>query len=260
MFSQCDGINVIKTFVDSEDEFSCIDRAIEESTLTDNAAQHFTARHNTEYDFFSDVIEVCDDNSSSEFLKKGEINNQKNVEKIIDLAPDLIITYGCSIIRSQLIKRFEKKIINVHLGLSPYYFGAGTNFHCLVNNEFHFEGYTFMYMDEGIDTGRIIHQSRANILPFDNPHQIGTRLIKLMTKDFISLVLNFERIKIIPAVTKIFGHTYKVIDATNERTLKLYENFNNGAVTNYLVKKNKKIEQYPLIQQTFMKGNGIFDG
>ena len=38
-----------------------------------------------------------------------------------------------------------------------------------------------MYMDEGIDTGQIIHQSRAIILPFDNPHQIGNRLIKIMT-------------------------------------------------------------------------------
>ena len=52
-----------------------------------------------------------------------------------------------------------------------------------------------MYLDEGIDTGEIIHQGRPKIFPYDNPHQIGNRLIKKMTKDFIKLVINFDLIK-----------------------------------------------------------------
>ena len=55
-----------------------------------------------------------------------------------------------------------------------------------MNNEFEFFGYTFMYLDEGIDTGEIIHQGRPKIFPYDNPHQIGNRLIKKMTKDLLN--------------------------------------------------------------------------
>ena len=213
---------------------------------------HLDARHNSEYDFFSDVIECFKDNSNSKYIKKGAVNDRLIVDEIIKLSPDLIISYGCSIIQPTLIKYFKDRIINVHLGLSPYYFGAGTNFHCLVNCEFQFEGYTFMYLDEGIDTGEIIHQSRAQILPFDNPHQIGNRLIKQMTRDFISLVLNFNLIKNIVPVTDFIGKTYLAKDATDELTLKLYKNFDDDAVIKYLFKRTKLLSRFPLIEQSFL--------
>ena len=38
------------------------------------------------------------------------------------------MVYGTTIIKGDLIRIFEKRIINLHLGLSPYYRGAGTNF------------------------------------------------------------------------------------------------------------------------------------
>jgi hypothetical protein len=139
--------------------------------------------------------------------------------------------------------------------LSPYYFGSGTNFHCLVNDEFQFEGYTFMYMDKGIDTGSIIHQARAKILPFDNPHQIGNRLIKQMTKDFINLVVNFNLVKPKDPVTNYFGKTYKNKDATDVLTLKLYENFDNDAVDRYLQNEAELHEKFPIIEQDFLKGS-----
>jgi len=246
-------INVLKTYVESNSSFELNLKKPSNNSLDDKAALHFDARHNTEYDFFSDVINYCEDKSNSKIIKKGDINNVDVVKEIIDLKPDLIVTYGCSIIKPKLIDIFKNRIINVHLGLSPYYFGSGTNFHCLVNNEFQFEGYTFMYMDEGIDTGNIIHQARATILPFDNPHQIGNRLIKQMTKDFRNLVINFQQITKKNKVTNFIGKTYKNKDATNELTYKLYNNFSNGAVLKYLKNEAKLTEQYPLIEQDFLK-------
>ena len=225
IFSQNENINILRTYVETSETFVLKEKLIDEALINNEVAQHFDARHNTEYDFFSDVIEFCDDKSNSKYIEKGSINNSSIIDEIIELAPDLIITYGCSIIKPLLISNFDKKIINVHLGLSPYYFGSGTNFHCLVNNEFQFEGYTFMYMDEGIDTGDIIHQSRARILPFDNPHQIGNRLIKKMVRDFVSLVLNFDLIEKKDPILNVKGKTYKSKDANEKLTLKLYRNF-----------------------------------
>jgi len=248
-------INVLKTYAESSSSFKLNIKKPSNNSLDDKVALHFDARHNTEYDFFSDFINYCEDKSNSKIIKKGDINNIEIVNEIIDLKPDLIVTYGCSLIKPKLIDTFKNRIINVHLGLSPYYFGTGTNFHCLVNNEFQFEGYTFMYMDEGIDTGNIIHQARATILPFDNPHQVGNRLIKQMTQDFIKLVANFKQVTKKNKATNFIGKTYKNKDATDELIYKLYNNFSNDAVLNYLKNISKLIEQYPIIEQDFLKAS-----
>jgi folate-dependent phosphoribosylglycinamide formyltransferase PurN len=239
--------------VETNESFILREKTVDEATSGDKVVQHFVARHNTEYDFFSDAIEFCKDKSNSEYIDKGEINDSNIVNEIVKLNPDLIVTYGCSIIKPKLIEVFENRIINVHLGLSPYYFGSGTNFHCLVNDEFQFEGYTFMYMNKGIDTGDIIHQARAKILPFDNPHQIGNRLIKKMTKDFINLIVDFDLVEPKSPVTGYLGKTYKNKDATDALTLKLYENFNNGAVDRYLMNKALLHKEFPIIAQDFLK-------
>ena len=253
VFSNNKNLNVLKTFVEYENDYKLAIKKPNIEKLDDTPALHFDERHNSEHDFFSDVIELFEDNSNSEFIKKGSINSEKVISDLIRLNPSLIITYGCSIIKSKLIDHFNRRIINVHLGLSPYYFGSGTNYHCLVNNEFQFEGYTFMYMDYGIDTGEIIHQSRALILPFDNPHQIGNRLIKQMTKDFIKLVVNFHLVELMTPIIEIKGRVYKKTDATDEKTRQLYDNFENKSVISFLKKERQIINQYPIIRQSFFE-------
>ena len=251
MFSNNTKINVIKTYVESK-ELLNLD-IIRDSDLDNLNETHFHTRHNIEHDFFSDIINNVPDKSNSKYIEKGDINSESIVNEIYNLKPDLIITYGCSIIKPKLINLFHNKILNVHLGLSPYYFGSGTNFHALVNNEIHFFGYTFMYIDKGIDTGEIIHQSRPDVFPFDNPHQIGNRLIKKMVNDFIILVENFKLIKKINSSNKFIGKTYKNKDATIELTEKLYDNFENNMVYKYLKCKDELINRYKLIQQEFIK-------
>ena len=251
MFANRSNINVLKTYVESKTPLNL--NVLTNSNLEDLNQLHFNTRHNIEYDFFSDIINNIPDKSNSLHINKGDINSESIINEIYTLKPDLILTYGCSIIKPKLINLFSNKIINVHLGLSPYYFGSGTNFHSLVNNELHFFGYTFMYIDEGIDTGEIIHQSRPDVFPFDNPHQIGNRLIKNMVNDFIILVENFKLIKKITSSNKIIGKTYKNRDATIELTEKLYDNFKNNLVYKYLKSKDELINRYKLIQQEFIK-------
>ena len=250
MFSNNDKINVIQSYVESNEKFDInIKHEIDLDNINDI---HFKTRHNNEHDFFSDFIEFLPDKSNSKQIRKGEINDIKIVDEIINLSPDLIVTYGCSIIKPKLINAFKNKIINVHLGLSPYYFGSGTNFHSLANNELHFFGYTFMYMDQGIDTGEIIHQGRPDVFPFDSPHQIGNRLIKKMVKDFIKLIVNFDSVKKIKSTNEYVGKTYKIKDASEKVTIEMYKNFNEGLVFNYLKSKKELNKRFKIITQDFI--------
>lgn len=214
---------------------------------------HFNERYNVELDFFEEVINNCEDLSHPKIIQLNEINNDNTIKEIKKLNPDYIITYGCSIIKPTLIELFPNRIINVHLGLSPYYFGSGTNFWPLVNNEPQLVGYTFMYIDEGIDTGEIIHQRRAKINTFDSIHQIGNRLIKDMSNDFVILIENFYKIEKKKAVTKYIGSTYKQKDVKEETIKTLYKNFKDGICLTYIKNKSNIDKDSPIIEQSFLK-------
>jgi len=213
---------------------------------------HFTSRYRTEQDFFEEYVLSSQDNSKSEYIDRGEINDDKYIEDICKLNPDLIIAYGCCIIKPKLIKLFKDRIINVHLGLSPYYYGSGTNFHPFVNGELSAVGCTFMYMDEGIDTGKIIHQIRADIDPCDNIHQVGNRLIKKMTYQFIELIKNFEKIEDKQQPTDKKGTVYKVRDCTDTSIQKVYRNIKSGICLEYDQNKTDLDLGFPIIEQRFL--------
>ena len=157
--------------------------------------KHLDYRSQSEKDFFETYTNGIIDKSNPKIIKRGEINDAKYVNEIKKLNPDLLIAYGCSIIRSELLDVFVGKFINIHLGLSPYFRGSGTNFWPFVENKLSLVGTTFMHIDEGIDTGKIIHQIRAKMVSGDNIHTIGNRLIKDSVIECSKLIINFKKLK-----------------------------------------------------------------
>ena len=202
--------------------------------------------------FFEECINLAEDHSNSEYIKRGAINEDKYIDEICKLNPDFIVTYGCCIIKPKLINLFKNRIINAHLGLSPYYFGSGTNFHPFVTKELSAIGCTFMYMDEGVDTGSIIHQLRAHIDPCDSVHQVGTRLIKRMTQEFIDLIKNMEKVEEKVMVTDMVGKTYKRRDCTASTIRTAYDNIREGMCGEHMQTKQEMDKRFPLIHQSFL--------
>ena len=202
---------------------------------------HLKARLKSEEDFFKDVFEGQIDNSPPIIIKKGDINMPNVVENIIKKNPDLLVCYGSSLIKSKLLEFFKDRFLNIHLGLSPYYRGSGTNVWPLINNQPQMVGATFMHIDEGIDTGRIIHQINADIFLGDNPHTIGNRLIKKMTLVTKEVIYNFKSLDDIsqPNVKKSLLYLKKDFD--EDACRKLYDNFNSGMIENFIREKKKLI-------------------
>lgn len=216
--------------------------------------QHLIIREIVEKDFFEVFCDSVEDESSPMSIEKGEINNKENVDRIISLEPDLIIAYGCSIIDSELLEVFEGRFINIHLGLSPYYRGSGTNFWPFVNEELQFIGTTFMYIDSGIDTGEIIHQIRADVNYQDSIHQIGNRLIR---DSFIAckrIIKNFENLDILKPFMfdKNDEKYYRNKNFTEDKLKLAYQNMENGLIEDYINNRKKLTETYPIIENSFM--------
>jgi hypothetical protein len=246
-----DDITVLRSYCESS-EGRIIDRTNKEGS--EIKLNHLRARRQSEEDFFRHFVELAPDKSNPTFIPAGGINEPEHAEEISELNPDFLVAYGCSIVRDPLLSLFEDRILNVHLGLSPYYRGSGTNFWPLVNCEPEYVGATFMYMDEGIDTGEIIHQIRARVHPGDGPHQIGNRLILDMVFDYIDIIRNFDELpRIEQSLSPDESKYYERDDYSEEATEQLYANFESGLVERYLEEQKERIRDVPILE------NPLFD-
>lgn len=194
---------------------------------------HAAGRAESERAFFAGAVETMDDHSHPKKIAKGAVNDADIVAQIKALAPDFLVCYGSSLIKSDLLEGFAGRFINVHLGLSPYYRGSGTNIWPMINDSLDMVGATFMHIDAGIDTGAVIHQIRADIKPGDGPHEIGNRLIEKMTGVYADLIARFDDLTPQPQ-SEAEGKLYRRADFDADACAKLYANFEGGMVERYL--------------------------
>lgn len=247
--SSINEIKVLATYCESH-MGNLTDSVDKDNIIGDIRKQHLQTRSTYEKDFFEVFCEIIEDESNPIFIDRGCINEKDIVLKIINLNPDLIVSYGCSIIRSELLSYFKGRFINIHLGLSPYYRGSGTNYWPFVNNELHFVGTTFMHIDEGVDTGEIIHQIRAKMTQGDNIHQIGNRLIKDSVIECAKLIRCYNKLeKQDPIkVKKLDTKYYKKKDFTEESLKRAQINLSQGIIQKYLENRDKFENRYPIIK------------
>lgn len=249
-----DGIAVVRTYAeDTEDKLpSTLDPARPGFDLQE---KHLALRAASERDFFGAFVASTPDRSHLVPIPRGSINEASVVSEIEALRPDLLLAYGPSLIKEPLLSRFAGRFFNVHLGLSPFYRGSGTNFWALVNGEPEFVGATFMHIDSGIDTGAILHQIRARTHPSDGPHQIGNRLIVDMVSASIHLIRHAEELG--PGVRPTpppNPRSYRRRDFTPEAVRTLYDNFDGGLMKRYETERASRTARAPLVEHPAFSG------
>lgn len=108
----------------------------------------------------------------------GEINEPEWARRMEAADVQLVAVFGSSILREPWLARFPGAMVNLHLGLSPYYRGSGTNFWPLYHERPAYVGATIHLIDPGVDSGAILRHARPRIHPEDTPHTIGNRAIR----------------------------------------------------------------------------------
>lgn len=215
---------------------------------------HAIDRARSEKTYFYDDCQTLNDQSHPLFCTKGDVNTDTIIARIQALSPELIVAFGCSLIRSQLLDDYAGRIINMHLGLSPYYRGSGTNFFPLLHREPEYIGTTFMYMDHGIDTGHIIHQVRADIRLNDTIHDIGHRLIKRSVTVLSELITSFDRIApIAPSFQETPRRFYRRTDFTEDSVVNYQAALASGVLEEYLNDMTIGKRHVVLAKQLWMK-------
>ena len=139
-------------------------------------------KYSLKYKIKKYVVAINDRNFEDKILKNLKINKIQ----FICLAGYM------KILSKKFIKNFKGKIINIHPSLLPKYKGLNTHEKVIKNKE-KYTGCTVHYVNNKLDSGKIILQKKVKIFKNDNPKSIKRR------------VLNEEHQTYYKAILKIFN-------------------------------------------------------
>ena len=131
---------------------------------------------------------------STLILKSGDLNylTQENLKEA--LQSDLYVVFGSSFIKSWLIDDLiEKKALNIHMGLSPYYRGSSCNFWAMHDSLPNYVGATIHFLSKGLDSGPMIFHS---VPEFNNedPFAYTMKAVKQAQEDLVFFIKNLKHL------------------------------------------------------------------
>ncbi len=121
------------------------------------------------------ILEIKNQNNfSNEKIESNKIshvnsvNSLETIKIIKKINPDLILVNGTRIISEKVLNCVSARFINMHMGITPLYRGLHGGYWALANLDKVRCGVTIHYIDEGIDTGKILEQCLISINKKDN--------------------------------------------------------------------------------------------
>jgi methionyl-tRNA formyltransferase len=134
-------------------------------------------------------------NLGIEVFQPEKIREKDAIEKLKSFNPDFLIVaaYG-QILPKEVLDIPKFAPINIHASILPFYRGASPIQHAVLNME-NETGVTTMFMDEGLDTGDILHIEKTKISQSDTAGTLHDKLAKIGAKAIILTLKNFDKIK-----------------------------------------------------------------
>lgn len=133
--------------------------------------QHFQRLAEAEKELFPDV-------PAAAIKTVPDINAPEVVAKAKALKPDLVCLFGTSILKAPWLEAFPRRIVNLHLGLSPFYRGSATLFWPFYFQELECLGATIHLAEAKVDAGDILKRIKPLFKPGDSYYAATTRLIR----------------------------------------------------------------------------------
>lgn len=207
---------------------------------------HFEQREKKERAFFNDYQKFPE----VPFIQvnHGEINSEFVFEEIKKNEPNYIILFGTSIIKNPILDFFDGRIINLHLGLSPYYKGSATNLFPILFKDFEAIGATIHLATEKVDDGPILHQLRPQIEIHDSLHDIGNKVIEKAGIELPKIINLFGNGDLKGVKISGQGILCKNKDLTIEKLRKIYENVNHKTLKIFLQNYKSRCAEKPIIE------------
>ena len=155
-----------------------------------NFIRHFQRREEAERQYFG--VQAPPD-CRSLAIKTEELNTEKSTAFVRDIRPDIVLIFGCDLIKGPLYAALPKHSVNLHLGISPRYRGSATLFWPFYYLDPLAAGVTFHYIIAEPDAGKVIHQSTPELNMTDGIHDVACKAVLQATRDAIKLLEIFEQ-------------------------------------------------------------------
>ena len=209
---------------------------------------HFLERKEAEDRYFGEHKQFEIDSASILKVENGQSNSGNVFNWIKSKNPDFIILFGSSIIKPPILSYYDGKVINIHMGLSPYYRGSGTNFWPLVNNQPECVGGTIHLATLKVDAGSILGQVRPAVEKNDRCHDIGCKTVISGSDKMIECINKYKKGEIIPSEQNLkIGQVCKRADFNARAVKKMWSNFESGMLEKYINNKAERDSAFPII-------------
>ncbi len=96
------------------------------------------------------------------------VNEQKCIKALQEINPTIVVVIGTRIISKRVLDCIGAKFVNIHAGITPRYRNVHGAYWAIVNNDTDNCGVTVHLVDEGIDTGSVLYQTKISVTSKDN--------------------------------------------------------------------------------------------
>ncbi len=180
----------------------------------------------------------------------GEASSQKVFDWIKHLNPDYIILVSSGVIKDALLTEYSGRILNLHLGLTPYYRGSANAFWPLASGEPECLGATVHLVTSKLDGGDVLAQSRPEgVRASDGPRDISNKNVVSGMELLVRCIRDYAAGIIKPQPQRFdVGRVFRHKDYNAQAILKLRENFTDGMLKQYLDNKIERDKLKPIIE------------
>ncbi|WEX79193.1 formyl transferase [Sinorhizobium numidicum] len=100
----------------------------------------------------------------------GSINDAEGRARLKALQPAVVFLISCRMLKPETLAAISCPVLNFHAGINPQYRGLMGGYWARVSNDLENFGATVHLVDEGVDTGGILYQSRQVPTRADTMH------------------------------------------------------------------------------------------
>ena len=150
-------------------------------------------------DYFSNVIQsekkifgnvdFLPNNVRTLAIKSGDLNLLSDQQLGNALSSDVFVVFGASYIKGWLIDFLvDKKAINIHMGLSPYYRGSSCNFWAMYDGNPSYVGATVHMLSKGLDSGDMLFHCVPKLQDSDSQFDFTMRSVLVAQEGLVQTV------------------------------------------------------------------------